>query len=206
MATLVNPYLDAARKYQCRCEWKIGCLGLGCSMCLTTGSDEWRARVEVVHKLQQQYAWAIPDDTAICAIAGRGPVVEIGAGTGYWAWLLAQAGCDVVAYDEKPAFNGWCDHEPYHNVNIGGPDVAALYPDRTLLLCWPPMTDMADRALAAYAGSALVYVGEPDGCTADEAFRERLARYWTEVADLDIPQWCYLHDALWIYERKAVGR
>ena len=36
------------------------------------------------------YAWAIPSDEAIHAIAELGPLLELGAGTGYWAWLLRQ--------------------------------------------------------------------------------------------------------------------
>src|SRR4051794_21992422 len=64
------------------------------------------------------FAWAVPSDEAIEEIARHGPIVEIGAGTGYWAWLLAQAGADVLAYDRAP-------HAPphWHEVREGGPEI-----------------------------------------------------------------------------------
>mmetsp|Transcript_7858 Transcript_7858/g.19988 ORF Transcript_7858/g.19988 Transcript_7858/m.19988 type:complete len:164 (-) Transcript_7858:188-679(-) len=46
-----------------------------------------------------KYAWAIPDQRAIRIIANFSPLVEIGAGKGYWAMLLRQAGADVLALD-----------------------------------------------------------------------------------------------------------
>lgn len=63
--------------------------------------------------LVKRYSWAIPSPESIewmlKVLDGR-PVVEIGCGTGYWAWLLEQAGVDVNAYDHKPpalGYNHW---------------------------------------------------------------------------------------------------
>ena len=36
------------------------------------------------------------------ALAGVGPLLEVGAGTGYWASLLRQAGVSVTAVDSHP--------------------------------------------------------------------------------------------------------
>lgn len=101
--------------------------------------SEGRSRKESVRR----YAWAIPTADALDAIAALGPVVEVGAGTGYWASLLAHRGVDVVCYDLYPPdgtdLNGW--HEgalKFHTVHQGGPEKAGEHPDRTLFLCWPP--------------------------------------------------------------------
>jgi hypothetical protein len=66
--------------------------------------------------LVKKYSWAIPSPESIEWIVkvldGR-PVVEIGAGTGYWAWLLTQAGVDIRCYDHRPpgmGYNEW--HSP----------------------------------------------------------------------------------------------
>ncbi len=39
---------------------------------------------------------------ALKALAGVGPLLEVGAGTGYWAFLLRQAGVAVTAVDSHP--------------------------------------------------------------------------------------------------------
>ncbi|KAJ0389913.1 hypothetical protein ATCC90586_010335 [Pythium insidiosum] len=46
-----------------------------------------------------KYAWAIPDERALRIIKHFGPIVEMGAGTGYWGRLLELRGVDIVCYD-----------------------------------------------------------------------------------------------------------
>jgi len=49
--------------------------------------------------LAQRYSYVLPDDRSLSALAGLGPLVEVGAGTGYWASRLRACGVDVVAID-----------------------------------------------------------------------------------------------------------
>lgn len=66
--------------------------------------------------LCRRYSWAVPCPDALewmCWVLDGRPVVEVGAGTGYWAWQLEQLGVDVLAYDKAPPdthFNGY--HAP----------------------------------------------------------------------------------------------
>lgn len=155
----------------------------------------------------QRYAWAVPTDDALAAIARHGPLVEIGAGTGYWAALLARRGVDVVAYDAAPppAANHWHPGAAcWVAVEQGGPEKVDLHPDRALFLCWPPYADpMAADALRRYAGRTVIYVGEGGGgCTGDEAFHDQLERDFEEVELVAIPQWEGVHDYLSIHARK----
>jgi hypothetical protein len=48
---------------------------------------------------QEKYAWAIPDERALKACAAFSPLVEMGAGAGYWARLLREMGCTVSPFD-----------------------------------------------------------------------------------------------------------
>jgi hypothetical protein len=95
-----------------------------------------------------KYAWAIPDDAALDMIGRYGPVVEVGAGTGYWAGLLAERGIDVVALDLWPAGhpqNFWHSTPGvYYPVEEAPVEAAARHPNRTLLLCWPPYAPSQD--------------------------------------------------------------
>jgi hypothetical protein len=71
--------------------------------------------------------WAKPTERALRLIAKRSPVVEIGAGDGYWAYLLRRIGCDVDAIDIEPTGPG---------VRKGSHMDAD--PSRTMLAVWPP--------------------------------------------------------------------
>ena len=58
----------------------------------------------------QRYAFAIPSEEALTTIAELGPILEVGAGTGYWAYELAKCGADVVATDPQPSGNEAVDY------------------------------------------------------------------------------------------------
>ena len=80
----------------------------------------------------------------ICEIASPRHVVEMGAGRGYWAWMLSQVGCEVVAYEENvPPQWGKFKHQShlFHPVNVGVPSSLRRHGDSTLLLVWPPLND-----------------------------------------------------------------
>jgi hypothetical protein len=133
------------------------------------------------------FGWAIPSPGDITwmrkRLKGAG-VVEIGAGSGYWAWQLAQAGTDVAAYEpEAPESNTYVATKPWFPVQHGNHEAAGAHPDRSLLLCWPSYGEpWASWALSAYAGDQLFYAGESwGGCCADDAFFGQLEKEWDEV-------------------------
>lgn len=152
-------------------------------------------------KLIWPYAWAVPSPEVIRAVAALGrDVVEIGAGTGYWAWLLGQAGCRVQAFEREVG-----QPPRWVELQTGGPEVLARVQASTLLLCWPPMNEpLALDSLHAFRGDWVVYVGEgPGGCTADDAFHAELAGHWRLEQTLELPQWPGAHDRAYIYCRNA---
>lgn len=152
------------------------------------------------------FAWAVPSDEALDAIADASPrgVVEIGAGTGYWARLLLDRGVIVHAYDLHPfgcecGDEAWCSGPArkattWASVAKGGPEAAALHPEATLLLCWPvyggTMATRAARAHHAAGGRTLAYVGEGSGgCTADDDFHRLIGEdVW--CTECDHVGWC----------------
>jgi hypothetical protein len=169
------------------------------------GASAFERRVGCVRR----YAFGVPNRAALEAIARYAPIVELGAGTGYWAYLLRNRGVDIVAYDLAPPGlvpNAY-KFEPrtWTAVRRGGIEVLKdQAADRALFLCWPGYRDtFADEALAAFTGDVLIYVGEgPGGHTADDAFFDRLRRDWRPVEQVAIPQWSGAHDCLSIYDRR----
>jgi hypothetical protein len=156
-----------------------------------------------------RYTWSIPSPGDIAWIRnnlnGQG-VVEIGAGAGYWAWQLQQAGVDVVAYDPNPVGqNTFAAHRAYTDVRIGDDSAAAEHPDRALMLCWPSYCDpFAKQALHAYQGDTVIYIGEGEGgCCADDRFHRILRR---DFDDAGFSPWHInfygIHCSLTMWRRK----
>jgi hypothetical protein len=167
----------------------------------------------------KKYAWAIPDPASIAFVAQylHPQAIEIGAGTGYWAWQISQCGVDIMAFDEappdtvpnvyfSPRFNGDTPKDltkTWHPVRQGSAEKLKEHPERALFLCWPPYSDdFALQCLSAYQGHRFVFIGEGDGgCTGDAAFFELLEKEWEEVAEHPIQQWDGIRDHIWVYER-----
>lgn len=146
------------------------------------------------------FSFAIPTPEAITAIARLGSVVEIGAGTGYWSALVAGTGSRVRAFDDF----SWELSPAWYPVERGGANSVAELEADVLLLCWPPYaSDMAARALAAFQGRYVAYVGEGEGgCTGDDGFHEALERDWSCGTVIPLLQWPGLHDQLEIWGRR----
>ena len=120
---------------------------------------------DVLLTLAQQYAYVVPSDTALAMLAGLGPLVEIGAGTGYWAHRLRSIGVDIVALDQAPVdgerTNRYHLHEaPWTYVEQGDQTALSGYADRGLFLCWPPLFSSLGDCLTYYRGDTVAYIGD----------------------------------------------
>jgi hypothetical protein len=168
-----------------------------------------------VTKYTQKYSWAIPNGDVLQEIAKYTPLVEIGAGTGYWAWLLRQLGIDILAFDKCPPGPSNTSKNEFHpqadtwtEVLPGDEFVLDSINNRSLFLCWPPSHHaMAFETLSRFRGNTFLFVGEgwPSRATGDEQFFELLRRDWVLTDDsskMTIPQWPGRKDFLWVYRRK----
>lgn len=119
------------------------------------------------------FAFALPTGPALLAVADASPsgVVEVGAGTGYWARLLHDRGVDVVAFDLAPPpspANPWfAGVAPWHPVRVGDETAVDRHARRTLLVVWPTRNeDWGAAAVARFAaagGRTVAFVGEAVG-------------------------------------------
>jgi hypothetical protein len=165
--------------------------------------------------MQTKYAYSTPTEEALSMIEACGPVVEVGAGRGYWAKCLADRGVDVIATDVALPASGsnvcWGSDEVagvdqyYPTVEMHGVQAADLYSDRALMMVWPdPETRMASDVLSNYRGDTLIYVGEDaGGCTGNQAFFDEVEdeTKWTLRASAVLPPWPGTHDGITIYDR-----
>merc|ERR1719161_1866234 len=161
------------------------------------------------------YAFAVPNPDALDTLAALGPVVEVGAGTGYWARLLQQRGVDVVALDRDPPApkpqggrrNEWHGHAPpWTRVQPGGPADLAAHSGRTLLLVYPPPgSPFAEECLQSFGGDRVAHVGEWWGETGSHAFQRRLSRDYELERSVPLPNFGDTAYGLTVWRRRPAA-
>lgn len=159
-----------------------------------------------------EYSFTIPYYEVLSKILSFSPIVEIGAGSGYWARCLSELGGDIIAYDTFPPgehapwewFKGnpWYD-DSWYQIMEGDESSAALHPERTLFMAWPmPMSPMAYNALSLYkenGGKTLIYIGDPNPASSgDEHFYELLYSC-REIETTELYGWPGINEKILIY-------
>jgi hypothetical protein len=145
-------------------------------------------------QLARRYTYVLPEAHLVDIVARRSPLVEVGAGTGYWAYLLRARGADVVAYDQAPpggerANRYHLELWPWTEVVEGDASALRRHADRSLFVCWPPLFSSLGEVLRSYAGGCVIYVGDDGSRTArlsglEDAFDE-LERWPVTAMDPD---------------------
>lgn len=160
--------------------------------------------------LIKKYAYAIPSSKALEEIAKFSPLIEIGAGRGYWAAMIEEYGGNVLCFDIAPPNTSDNNHyfsgsKIFHEVFDGGPEMLSEMKnidayEFTLFLCWPPYSDsMAYDCLRRYVGENFIFVGEDNA--GDDQFWELLNKEWYLTNTIEIPQWDGIHDRVTFYKR-----
>ncbi|HEX7948512.1 MAG TPA: hypothetical protein VF495_27860 [Phenylobacterium sp.] len=169
---------------------------------------EAQALREVRKAFQRVWGFSIPCREAVEALRGLDhPLVEIGAGSGYWTALLRAAGLDIVATDleaegEGPYGSGLGRHALLEA--LGGPQAVRAYPSRDVFCSWPSQgADWCAEAVREIAvGRAFALIGDlPGGVTATPALHEVLAERFDLETVVEIPQFPRVDDRLTIHRR-----
>ena len=121
-------------------------------------------------------SWSIPTPLALRSLLSHCPLIEVGAGTGYWSHLLREKmGGDVVSYELEGSQEG--QGFRFRHVDVKGvkDGIEAVKEEgnagRTLFLAWPDPVggdavgdgdrdEFGVRCLEAYEGERVCYVGE----------------------------------------------
>jgi hypothetical protein len=177
-----------------------------------SGLDPVARLLEERASLIERFAFSVPTIGVLRSVAACSPIVELGAGSGYWAMCLSDCGADVAAFDLCPpgegspwdiaAANRWFRDE-WYPVDQGDESTAALYPERSLFLCWPPPeSPMACNALSRYleaGGGCVIFIGDA-GAAGDRRFHELLSAMRTRERRR-IPGWPGLDEEMVICRR-----
>lgn len=140
-----NPYWDVVRWMPAEPYWNGSALEP--THCYRAFTKKTGVELDALganrQQLVKEFAWSVVSPGDISWMTGQldgRSVVEIGAGTGYWAWQLEQAGVDVAAYDPNPPVDGndFCTGGPYTTVLRDDASAVKHHQDRALLMVWPP--------------------------------------------------------------------
>ena len=107
----------------------------------------------ITRPIQVLVGFAVPNDEAIQRLKQLSPLLQMGAGSGYWAGILRQHNIDVVAYDLHPPSMQGNKNEFFDSAYISDIQEGAcvesmtseLASNRTLLLIWPNDPDPIDN-------------------------------------------------------------
>jgi hypothetical protein len=202
-----NPAVDGYR------EWE-----------LDWGPEGWMPEDDI--SVTRQYPDYVPTDSAIDVLLNLSPLVEVGAGDGYWSYVIEQNGGSVRATDLNPTrgspsldplgetfpveyhrgpslpdaddgFTRWC---PVHGGD--GSEVVAES-DRPVLLVHPePGTRWPERVLDSLDDQPLVFVGEWfPGYDASPMFFHRLHTEFDLVETFPVYDWASMHARGYVFEQ-----
>ena len=202
---LQNPYLDEVRDYLLFGD-RLSRNNMEREFEIMSGTIE---RGKSVHQIRfdyvEKYAWAVPTREAIETLVAHDPLIEIGAGTGYWAWLVEQLGGDIVAVDAftRDYYDEMDEDDFWTAVREGDEQLVADYPDHTPFLCWPELGgSFATEALELTESDTVIYVGEgKGGATGNDEFHRRLESDYELEELIQLPKWPGLHDDFYLYKR-----
>lgn len=167
-------------------------------------SDDEYTRLRLVRRaFVRRFGFSIPCTEAVAAVATLSPIVEVGAGTGYWSRLIALSGADIVATDPDREQYGFRTSSLFPVESVTAERAVILYPRRTLFCSWPTKgerwLELAVERLES--GSHLVLIGEDRGGeTALPSLFDLLDRM-SFVDSLEIPCFPGAYDRLSIYRK-----
>jgi hypothetical protein len=169
-------------------------------------------------KFVSEFGFAVPTCEALDRICGFSPLLEIGAGSGAWARLLAIRGADIIATDPVvERFSEAWGKSKYHPVlPLAGKTAVRRWPERNVFCSWPSLSQtwLRQAARAMLPGRALLVVRED--ATADErtwnyvehhfkpsaTYAQPADRQWIDNS-IELPNWYALHDRLEVWIKKT---
>ena len=157
-------------------------------------------------KICHEFSFAIPCKEAIDKIkhyANGQRIVEIGAGSGYWANFfdgLVYA-TDVIPEQSTSSF-GQQIGKYYQVHNYNHTDAVKLADH--VFMCWPPMSTWTVEVVENIKQNNILFLIAEGcgGCCGTEEMFEYIRKEFKQIDECQIPQWYGIHDYLQIYKRK----
>ena len=152
-----------------------------------------------------EFGFSIPCAEMLDALAEHQPILEIGAGTGYWTALMRHRSIDVIGTD--PDEQSWWDRTGQYDpeqIKLDGKTAARRWPERTVFCSWPSYQEIWFRQTlkAMHVGRRLILI-EEDACADCKTWAYRDGHFALE-ANIQVPAWPGMNDRGGVW-RKATG-
>jgi hypothetical protein len=172
------------------------------------------------------YPEYIPTDEAVDTLSELQPILEVGAGSGYWAYVLENAGVDIVATDPYPVdvsreyLSGECEtisrsgprsveleggapKLPWTEIKIADHTVIQECSGKTVMSCHPPADSDWNKEMLDLidSGQQFVFVGgwypSPD---ATPFFFDEL-KEWELLDMFPVYDWRTMHAHGYVFQK-----
>lgn len=208
---MTSPEEDTQEKNPCPCA-QCSCRRLIHPTLGPTLAETWllNTKQAVQHHDSEQrddfvekFGYAILNRDTVETLRPYAPILEVAAGTGYWAYELQKHGIDTVPTDPHPE-QLW-PSAPWTTVHhVNGLHALEKYPEHNLLISWPDMARWPTHIVRKFRGKYLIYVGEPkNGSTGTDRMFQALADHYTLHHQHVIPTFATSNDRMLIYIRNA---
>ena len=170
-----------------------------------------------------EFSFAVPTREALDRICQFSPLLEIGAGSGAWAKLLAMRGADIIATDPGGeifvAFHQgdqprrWHWETFYYPVQpLQGKTAVRRWLNRNVFCSWPSLQRrwLRQAARAMLPGRVLLVVRED--ATADQRTWNYVEYHFKPLGEerdgwvdnsIELPTWHFMHDHLEVWQKKT---
>lgn len=153
----------------------------------------------------RRWGFSIPCGEAVEVLRALAPIVEVGAGTGYWSALLRAAGHDAIATDaqrENWGDGGYTPERPWPVERLTGDEAVRKYPERDVFCSWPTDGDgwALGMAWAMRPGQRLAVILTP-GNTGTKGLRRYLVTRFAKLGEIVLPQFPDCADTLSIWRK-----
>lgn len=160
-------------------------------------------------EIVREYGHGIPSRMTIATLAAGNPMVEVGAGTGYWAKLISQRNKAMI-YPTDELGNGevneWFQQIGKHHPveKLDGVEAVRKYPNCDVLMVWPTQrNDVAAHAAAEMQVDRKLFVVHHGlgGITGTARLFHVLRTDFEQVDEITLPRYPWLNDRFLVYKK-----